>query len=98
MLLFHKASQLRDIYVDAASNTKGSIYQHEALGPISMFTTTGAEDHRKLRKVLGGAFWSLGTMKKEWEPKIDQIIVNWAANQLRRADSGESIILSNKTS
>lgn len=98
MLLFHKASQLRDIYVDAASNTKGSIYQHEALGPISIFSTTGAEDHRKLRKALGGAFWSLGTMKKEFEPKIDQLILNWVENQRRRSGRGESIVLSNKTS
>lgn len=98
MLLFHKASQLRDIYGDAACNTKGSIYQHEAIGPISIFTTTGAEDHRKLRKALGGAFWSHGGLKKSWEGKIDQLIENWVENQRRHADKGTPIILSNKTS
>lgn len=98
MLLFHKASQLRDIYADAACNTKGSIYQHEAIGPRSIFTTTGAEDHRKLRKALGGTFWSVGTLKKAWEGKLDQLIVNWVENRRQNAASGKSIILSNKTS
>lgn len=98
MLLFYKGSQLREIYGDPACNTKGSIYQHEAIGPISIFTTTGAEDHRKLRKALGGAFWSLGTLKKSWEGKIDQLIVNWVENQRRHVESGKPIILSNKTS
>ncbi|KAK8087398.1 hypothetical protein PG994_002372 [Apiospora phragmitis] len=98
LLLFHKARQLRDIYWDAACNTKGGIYQHEAIGPTSLFTTTGADDHRKLRKALGGAFWSVGTLKKTWEGRIDELVVNWVANRRRDEEIGKPVVLSNKTS
>ncbi|KAK7947847.1 cytochrome P450 [Apiospora aurea] len=98
LLLFHKACQLRDIYWDAACNTKGSIYQHEAIGPQSLFTTTSADDHRKLRKAVGGSFWSVGTLKKTWEAKIDDLIVDWVGNRKRPSENRKTIILSNKTS
>ncbi|KAK7979952.1 hypothetical protein PG989_012409 [Apiospora arundinis] len=98
LLLFYKASHLRDIYWDPVCNTKGGIYQHEAIGPKSLFTTISTDDHRKLRKALGGSFWSVGTLKKTWEGKIDDLIVNWTANRRRDEESGKAIILSNKTS
>lgn len=98
LLLFHKACQLRDIYWDSACNTKGSIYHHEAIGPTSLFTTTSADEHRKLRKAVGGSFWSVGTLKKNWEGKIDNLIVNWIANRKNPAEIGKPMVLSNKTS
>ncbi|KAK8108179.1 pisatin demethylase [Apiospora kogelbergensis] len=63
-----------------------------------LFTTIGVDDHRKLRKALGGSFWSVGTLKKAWEGKIDDLIVHWVANRKRPEEIGKSIILSNKTS
>ncbi|KAK8076972.1 cytochrome P450 [Apiospora saccharicola] len=98
LLLFPKARQLRDIYWDAACNTKGGIYHHNAIGPTSLFTTIGADDHRKLRKSLGGSFWSVGTLRKSWEGKIDELVVNWVANRKKPSESGQPMVLSNKTS
>ncbi|KAK8009452.1 cytochrome P450 [Apiospora marii] len=98
LLLFPKARQLRDIYWDAACNTKGGIYHHNATGPTSLFTTIGGEDHRKLRKALGGSFWSVSTLRKTWEARIDDLIVNWVANRKKSSEIGRPMVLSNKTS
>lgn len=98
LLLFPKARQLRDIYWDAACNTKGGIYHHNAIGPTSLFTTIGADDHRKLRKSVGGSFWSVGTLRKTWEGRIDDLVVNWLANRKKPSEIGKPMVLSNKTS
>lgn len=54
LLLFPKPSALKDIYADTKHNTKSEFYSSGALGPVSLFNTIDGDEHRALRKALGG--------------------------------------------
>lgn len=55
MLLFPKPSSLRDIYVDSKYNTKSEFYTSGALGPPTLFSIADGDEHKALRKALGGS-------------------------------------------
>jgi hypothetical protein len=96
LLLFHKASALREIYWDPACNNKSSMYGHESIGPTSLFTTLDGQEHKAIRKALGGAWWASGSLKKNWETRVDDLIRNFKANQTKRINNKEIIVLSDK--
>lgn len=55
LLLFPKVADMKEIYCDAKMNTKSLFYGSGALGPPHLFSTLDGEEHRKLRKALGGS-------------------------------------------
>jgi hypothetical protein len=83
LLLFPKASALREIYWDPKCNDKSAMYGHEPLVPTSIFTTIDGQKHKILRKALGGPKWSVGVFKKNWEARVDELTRTWKTNQLR---------------
>ncbi|POS78609.1 cytochrome P450 17A1 [Diaporthe helianthi] len=96
LLFFHKASALPEIYWNAKCNTKSSTYGHEALGPKSIFQVMDSQEHKELRKALGGAPWGGGLIKKNWEARVDDLIRLFLSNQKQRIETGEPVILSDK--
>ena len=96
MLLFPKPSAIRDIYWDPKHNTKTGLYGTGALGPPNLFTTLDGNEHKALRKALGGPQWSFGALKKIWEPRIDELIRLFTQRMTDFAQRGEPVILSDK--
>lgn len=72
------------------------MYHHEALGPRAIFQVTDAQEHKELRKAVGGAPWGVGLIKKNWESSVDNLIEMFYSNTKKRADTGEPVILSDK--
>jgi cytochrome P450 len=72
------------------------MYGHEALGPKSIFQITDSQEHKELRKAVGGTSWGVGLLKKNWEARVDNLIQMFHSNNLRRAHAGEPVILSDK--
>ena len=64
MLLFANPSSLKDIYREPKLNNKSPLYGTGMLGPPHLFSTLDSEDHRVLRKALGGptVCWQLQSM------------------------------------
>ncbi|KAK0670159.1 cytochrome P450 [Cercophora samala] len=81
LLFFPHASSLKPIYWSPTHNHKGSLYGTGALGPTSLFSTIPADDHKALRKSLGGAHWSVSYLKTSQEPRIDSLVTS-LVNQL----------------
>jgi hypothetical protein len=54
LLLFPKPSSLKDIYWNPKLNNKSGLYGTGILGPPHLFSTLDGEEHRALRKALGG--------------------------------------------
>ena len=46
------------------------MYGHDALGPRAIFQVTDSQEHKELRKAVGGAPWGVGLIKKNWESKV----------------------------
>ncbi|KAK4202420.1 putative cytochrome P450 E-class, group I [Triangularia verruculosa] len=99
LLFFPHASALKSIYWSSTHNHKGSLYGTGALGPTSLFSTLPADDHKTLRKSLGGAHWSVSYLKNEQEPRIDSLVTSFVA-QLRnfseQSPRGEAISMGDK--
>jgi hypothetical protein len=55
MLLFPRPSSLKDIYRDPRLNNKSGLYGTGILGPAHLFSTLDGDEHRNLRKALGGS-------------------------------------------
>lgn len=96
LLFFYKASTLTEIYWNPKCNTKSSMYGHEALGPKAIFQVTDSQEHKELRKAVGGAPWGVGLIKKNWEPRVDDLVRMFLSNMRERAAAGEPVILSDK--
>lgn len=75
MLLFPRPSALKDIYWDPKCNQKSTFYGVGVLaGGPTLFTTLNAQEHRLLRKALSNAPWTVGQLKRIWEPRFDDLI------------------------
>ncbi|KAK4168156.1 Pisatin demethylase [Cladorrhinum sp. PSN259] len=96
LLLFPKPSALRDIYWDPKNNTKGRLYGTGALGAPSIFTLLSGDEHRELRKALGGAQWGFTHLKTVWEPRIDDLLRLFTRRMTEFAEKGEVINLGDK--
>lgn len=96
LLFFHRASDLREIYWDPKCNKKSTMYGHESIGPTSIFQVLDGQEHKALRKALGGGVWAIGSLKKNWEARLDGIIRNFKENQVQAEKRGETVVLSNK--
>ncbi|KAK4183174.1 Pisatin demethylase [Podospora australis] len=96
VLLFSKPSAIREIYGTPSLNVKSGVYDSGMLGPPSFFTILDGNEHRALRKALGGPQWSFGTLKNVWEERIDKLIRLFNAKMTERADRGEPVILCDK--
>lgn len=96
LLFFYKASTLNEIYWSPKCNTKSSMYGHDALGPRAIFQVTDSQEHKELRKAVGGAPWGVGLIKKNWESKVDNLIRMFLSNQKKPIETGEPVILSDK--
>ncbi|KAK3372119.1 cytochrome P450 17A1 [Podospora didyma] len=93
LLLFPKPSSIKDIYWDPKNNTKAGLYGTGMLGPPHLFTTINGEDHRILRKALGGPQWSFGALKNIWEPRIDSLIELLTSKLFSAAECNEPVVL-----
>ncbi|OCL10020.1 cytochrome P450, partial [Glonium stellatum] len=96
LLLFPKASALPEIYWDSKCNQKSSFYGSGALGPPHLFSTLDGDEHRSLRKALAGQPWTLGSLKKNWEPRIDDQVQLFIQKMSERANAKEPVIISDK--
>ncbi|KAL1617041.1 hypothetical protein SLS54_008036 [Diplodia seriata] len=96
LLLFPMASAVKDIYWDAKCNTKAPLYGTGALGPPHLFTTLDGEEHRALRKALGGSQWTIGGLKNAWEPRIDELVQLFIRRLAERAEANETVTISDK--
>ncbi|KAK7739789.1 hypothetical protein SLS62_011231 [Diatrype stigma] len=96
MLLFPRAASLKDIYWDPGCNIKSELYGVGALGPPNLFSTLDGTKHRQLRKALGGTQWSIGSLKKNWEQRIDELISLFLEKMSEFAQAGEDVIISDK--
>ncbi|KAK8081260.1 Cytochrome p450 [Apiospora saccharicola] len=96
ILLFPRPSALKDIYSDPACNFKPELYGTGALGPPHLFTTRDGEAHRRLRKALGGKQWTIGYLKKNWEPRFDDQIRLFVDKMTDHAERKEVVVLSDK--
>ncbi|KAL1639377.1 hypothetical protein SLS58_007958 [Diplodia intermedia] len=90
------ASAVKDIYWDAKCNTKAPLYGTGALGPPHLFTTLDGEEHRALRKALGGSQWTIGGLKNAWEPRIDELVQLFIRRLAERAEKNETVTISDK--
>jgi hypothetical protein len=96
-LLFPHASALKDIYWDPRCNTKSGIYGTGALGtPQNLFDIIDGEQHKALRKALSNAPWTIGQLKKHWEPRFDDQVHLFIAKMREHAAARRVICLSDK--
>ncbi|KAI2635711.1 cytochrome P450 [Hypomontagnella submonticulosa] len=77
-------------------NTKSLFYGSGALGPPHLFSTLDGEEHRKLRKALGGSQWTTGSLKNIWEPRMDELIMLFTEKMTEFAERKQEVILSDK--
>ncbi|KAI1488290.1 cytochrome P450 [Biscogniauxia mediterranea] len=96
LLLFPNPKYLRDIYRDPEFNTKSDSYSSGALGPPSLFTITDPEKHRRLRKALVGSHWTIGALKKTWEPHLDELIELFIEKMTDHSQAGEEVEICQK--
>ncbi len=96
MLLFPRASALRDIYRDPACNLKARLYGSGVLGPPHLFSTLDGDSHRELRRALANAPWTIGPLKKAWESRFDSLIELFTANMREHAEAQRRVCLSDK--
>lgn len=54
VLLFPQPAALKDIYCNPKCDTKSEFYGTGVLGPPHLFATLASNDHKILRKALGG--------------------------------------------
>lgn len=66
------------------------------LGPPNLFTIEDGNEHKALRKALGGPQWSFGALKNTWEPRIDSLINLFISKMEEFASRGESVVLCDK--
>jgi cytochrome P450 len=96
MLFFPKASALKDIYRDTKCNRKSNLYGSGVLGPPHLFSTLDGEEHRVLRKALSNAPWTIGQLKKIWEPQFDSQINLFISKMTSHAQASRTVCLSDK--
>ncbi|PGH07083.1 hypothetical protein AJ79_06361 [Helicocarpus griseus UAMH5409] len=96
MLLFPQPSALKEIYWDPKCNTKSGLYGTGVLGPPHLFTTLSGDEHRELRKALGGPAWTIGSLKNNWEERFDYQVQLLVEKLNEKARTKESVVLSDK--
>ncbi|KAA8564856.1 hypothetical protein EYC84_010627 [Monilinia fructicola] len=96
MIFFPNPTSLKEIYMDRSLNTKSEFYDSGAFGPPHLFTTLSAEEHTPLRKALATTPWSLGEIRKNWEPRLDEEVLMFTKVMTEKAKAGESVILCDK--
>lgn len=96
MLLFPRASALKDIYRDTKCNRKSNLYGSGVLGPPHLFSTLDGEEHRVLRKALTNAPWTVGALKNTWEPRFDEQVKLFVEKMHEHAKAGRVVCLSDK--
>ena len=96
MLLFPKASALRDIYRSASCNRKSNLYGSGVLGPPHLFSTLDGEEHRVLRKALSNAPWTVGQLKNSWETRFDDQVNLFVDKMREHASEKRTVCLSDK--
>ncbi|KAF2683324.1 cytochrome P450 [Lentithecium fluviatile CBS 122367] len=95
-LLFPSSSSLKHIYRSPHLNTKSALYGTGALGPPHLFTTLDGDEHRKLRKALSNAPWTIGPLKKTWESRFDKLVMLFVEKMGQHADEGQVVCVSDK--
>jgi cytochrome P450 len=98
LLFFPKPASIKDIYADARNNTKANLYGTGLLGPPHLFSTLKGDDHKALRKALGGPQWSFGVLKNVWEARIDEHIRLFTSKLLNAGRQGKPLVLSDRIS
>jgi cytochrome P450 len=96
MLLFPRSSALKDIYRDPKCNLKSGLYGTGALGPPHLFTTLDGEEHKKLRKALSNAPWTIGPLSNAWESRFDELVTLFVEEMRKHADAGRVVCVSDK--
>ncbi|KAF6802326.1 cytochrome P450 monooxygenase [Colletotrichum sojae] len=96
LLFFPQPEALKDIYWDPKCNNKSPFYGSGALGPPQLFSTLDGNVHKALRKALAGPAWTIGGLKNNWEPRIDEHIKLFVQRMSEFASRNEPVILSDK--
>ncbi|KAK1622509.1 cytochrome P450 monooxygenase-like protein [Colletotrichum phormii] len=96
LLLFPQSKAIKNIYWDSKCNNKAPLYGSSALGPPHLFSTIDGGVHKSLRKALGGPSWSVGGLKNNWEPRINNHIQLFVQRMTEFADKNQPVILSDK--
>lgn len=96
MLLFPRPAATKEIYWEAECNTKSALYGTGALGPPSLFSTLDGEVHRKLRKALSNAPWTIGKLKNTWEARFDAQVELFTRKMREHAQAQRVVCLSDK--
>jgi cytochrome P450 len=96
VLLFPSPSALRDIYWDQKCNTKGRIYGSGLFGNPNVVNTMEAGEHRALRKSLSNGPWTIGPLKRNWEPRFDELIELFAKKMHEHAVAGRTVNVADK--
>lgn len=96
MLFFPRPSALKDIYWDPSCNRKSGLYGTGALGPPHLFTTLDGEQHKKLRKALSNAPWTIGQLKNTWESAFDGQVLLFVQKMREHAAAKRVVCLSDK--
>lgn len=96
MLLFPRPSALKDIYWDPKCNQKSGLYGTGALGPPHLFTTLDGDEHKRLRKALSNAPWTIGQLKNTWEDRFDQQVTLFVRKMTEHAAGKRVVCLSDK--
>ncbi|KAF2854574.1 cytochrome P450 monooxygenase-like protein [Plenodomus tracheiphilus IPT5] len=95
-LLFPRPSALKDIYREPQLDEKSEIYGTGALGAPHLFTALGSDKHRALRKALSNAPWSIGQLRKAWEPQFNDQVSFFVTKMHEHAAAKRTICLSDK--
>ncbi|KAF5486925.1 Cytochrome P450 monooxygenase gsfF [Colletotrichum siamense] len=93
VLLFPQPAALKDIYCNPKCDTKSEFYGTGVLGPPHLFATLDSNDHKILRKALGGPHWSIGAMKRNWESRFDSQIQQFLQQMTEVAEKNEPVVL-----
>ncbi|OAL27054.1 hypothetical protein AYO20_09862 [Fonsecaea nubica] len=96
VLLFPQPSALKEIYWDPKCNRKMSLYGTGAMGPPHLFTTLDGEEHKNLRKALGGQQWTIGFLKNKWEPRLDDLVSLFISRMSEKAQAKEKVLMSER--
>ncbi|KAK2748676.1 hypothetical protein FQN55_004229 [Onygenales sp. PD_40] len=79
-------------------NTKASLYGTGAFASPHLFGTLDGDSHRELRKAVGGSPWTVGCLKNNWEPRLDDHLQLLCQRLTETANTHNSVDLGSELS
>lgn len=72
------------------------MYGNDVFSPPNLATTRSSDDHRALRKILSNGPWTVGSLKRTWEPRFDEHINLLKKKLDEHALAGHTVSIANK--